>query len=186
MASGGDLQEISLLISKDFPYVKRGPGKFREMVAGGQVVIFKAVEGGKIAGFSEVQFIGGEIARINGLSVKESLQGKGIGAKLLDHTIKFLKGQKVERIVLLVKQSNERAKAIYKDLQKSINCYYDEKSAVGRRYRRQDEAGTPFCITVDGQTAEDNTVTVRERDSMEQLRVNCDKIRSYLWERLGL
>ena len=57
---------------------------------------------------------------------------------------------------------------------------YDEKGAVGRRYRRQDEAGTPFCLTVDGQTAQDQTVTVRERDSMSQERVGMDRLESYL------
>ena len=113
IASEEDLREISQLISKDFPYVERSPEKFEKMVDQDQVVIFKAVEKGEILGFSEVQFIEEGIARINGLSVKESWQGKGIGAKLLDHTLKFLKETGVERIVLLVKQSNERAKAIY-------------------------------------------------------------------------
>ena len=80
----------------------------------------------------------------------------------------------------------ERATAIYKDLQKhGVAAFYDEKGAVGRRYRRQDEAGTPFCMTIDGQTAQDQTVTVRERDSMKQERVATDKIVSYLVERLG-
>ncbi|MHC4509031.1 MAG: His/Gly/Thr/Pro-type tRNA ligase C-terminal domain-containing protein, partial [Planctomycetota bacterium] len=66
------------------------------------------------------------------------------------------------------------------------NCFYDEKSAVGRRYRRQDEAGTPFCVTVDGQTLEDNTVTVRQRDSMEQVRVSTDQLKSYLQDKLDM
>ncbi len=79
----------------------------------------------------------------------------------------------------------ERAMAIYKDLQRNWPVFYDEKGAVGRRYRRQDEAGTPFCITVDGQTATDNTVTIRDRDSMQQQRVSCDKIHTYLFERLN-
>lgn len=78
----------------------------------------------------------------------------------------------------------ERAMAIYKDLQKHWNVFYDEKGAVGRRYRRQDEAGTPFCITIDGQTGQDNTVTVRERDSMKQERVSTDRVVGYLSERL--
>ena len=78
----------------------------------------------------------------------------------------------------------ERAMAIYKDLQRHMNVFYDEKGAVGRRYRRQDEAGTPFCITVDGQTAQDQTVTVRERDSMKQERIGTDKLTAYLLERL--
>jgi glycyl-tRNA synthetase len=78
----------------------------------------------------------------------------------------------------------ERAMAIYEDLRRSWAVFYDEKGAVGRRYRRQDEAGTPFCLTVDGQTAQDQTVTVRERDSMRQDRIALDKIRGFLSERV--
>ncbi|MFI5379418.1 MAG: glycine--tRNA ligase [Tepidisphaerales bacterium] len=78
----------------------------------------------------------------------------------------------------------EKALTIYKELQKHIAVFYDEKGAVGRRYRRQDEAGTPFCLTIDGQTAQDNTVTVRERDSMKQERIAADTLLGYLLERL--
>jgi len=74
----------------------------------------------------------------------------------------------------------EIAKNIYNDLKKYFTCFYDEKGAIGRRYRRQDEAGTPFCVTVDGQTIQDNTVTVRDRDSMEQIRVSTDQLKDYL------
>jgi glycyl-tRNA synthetase len=80
----------------------------------------------------------------------------------------------------------EIAVKIYDDLKKYFMCFYDEKGAVGRRYRRQDEAGTPFCITVDGQTKEDNTVTIRERDSMEQVRVSTDQLKNYLREKLDI
>ena len=55
-------------------------------------------------------------------------------------------------------------------------CQYDEKDSIGKRYRRQDAIGTPFCITVDHQTLEDNTVTIRHRDSMEQERVSIDAL----------
>ena len=55
-----------------------------------------------------------------------------------------------------------------------INAFYDEKDTVGRRYRRQDECGTPYCITVDGQTAQDGSVTIRDRDSMKQERIQID------------
>jgi len=79
----------------------------------------------------------------------------------------------------------ERAMAIYKDLQKHLAVFYDEKGAVGRRYRRQDEQGTPFCITVDGQTAQDQTVTIRDRDSMLQERISTDQIKTYLLQRLS-
>ena len=65
----------------------------------------------------------------------------------------------------------EKAEAIYRDLKRQQNVYYDEKGAMGRRYRRQDEAGTPFCITVDSQTHTDGTVTFRDRDSCRQWRV---------------
>ncbi len=80
----------------------------------------------------------------------------------------------------------EKAHAIYNDLRKGFPCFYDEKGAVGRRYRRQDEAGTPFCVTVDGQTSEDNTVTVRERDSMEQIRISSDQVVNYLRGKLQM
>ena len=65
----------------------------------------------------------------------------------------------------------EAAKEIYTALKNRFVTFYDEKGAVGRRYRRQDEAGTPYCITVDGQTLQDQTVTIRDRDSLEQWRV---------------
>jgi glycyl-tRNA synthetase len=65
----------------------------------------------------------------------------------------------------------EKAEAIYRELKRRYNVFYDEKGAIGRRYRRQDEAGTPFCVTVDGQTLQDDTVTFRDRDSGHQWRV---------------
>jgi len=73
---------------------------------------------------------------------------------------------------------------IEEDLRKSLKVFYDDKGAIGRRYRRQDEAGTPFCITVDTQTLSDNTVTVRERDSMNQERIASDRIAEYLFNKL--
>ncbi|RMF58151.1 MAG: glycine--tRNA ligase [Calditrichaeota bacterium] len=78
----------------------------------------------------------------------------------------------------------EIARKIAADLKKHMMVFYDEGGAVGRRYRRQDEAGTPFCITVDSQTLEDDTVTVRERDSMQQERVGIDALVAYLRERI--
>jgi glycyl-tRNA synthetase len=69
----------------------------------------------------------------------------------------------------------EVARDIYRTLKPHVTAFYDEKSAVGRRYRRQDEAGTPFCITVDGQTLDDQTVTLRDRDSLEQKRIKIDE-----------
>ncbi|HXT57538.1 MAG TPA: glycine--tRNA ligase [Pirellulales bacterium] len=68
----------------------------------------------------------------------------------------------------------EAAQKIYRALKARFNVYYDEKGAVGRRYARQDEIGTPYCITVDGQTLADGTVTIRDRDSLQQWRVKAD------------
>lgn len=74
----------------------------------------------------------------------------------------------------------EAAKDIHKRLQKHYKTQYDESGAIGRRYRRQDEIGTPFCITVDGDTLSDSTVTIRHRDSMEQERISADRIEDFL------
>jgi len=74
----------------------------------------------------------------------------------------------------------ETAEQIFKVLKKRWNTFYDDKGAVGRRYRRQDEAGTPFCITIDGDTSKDQAVTIRHRDSMTQDRVAMDKVVEYL------
>jgi glycyl-tRNA synthetase len=78
----------------------------------------------------------------------------------------------------------EISRNIEKDLRKYLRVSYDDKGAVGRRYRRQDEAGTPFCITVDTQTLEDQTVTVRDRDSMIQERIAAANIKNYLLDKI--
>ncbi|PPJ44525.1 glycine--tRNA ligase, partial [Rhizobium sp. KAs_5_22] len=70
------------------------------------------------------------------------------------------------------KQQNEQAQALYNKLLENFDVTYDETGNVGKRYRRQDAIGTPFVITVDFDTEETNSVTVRERDSMEQVRVD--------------
>jgi len=80
----------------------------------------------------------------------------------------------------------EIARKIYEDLRGAgLSAFYDEKGAVGRRYRRQDEAGTPFCITVDGQTLQDRTVTVRDRDTLRQERIAADQVLPYVRQRVG-
>jgi glycyl-tRNA synthetase len=78
----------------------------------------------------------------------------------------------------------EISREIEKDLRRNFKVFYDDKGAVGRRYRRQDEAGTPYCITVDTQTLEDKTVTVRDRDTMQQDRVAIDQLTRYLSDKL--
>jgi len=76
------------------------------------------------------------------------------------------------------------AKKITDDLQSSFKVFYDESGAVGRRYRRQDECGTPYCVTVDYDTLKDNTVTIRDRDSMKQERINKDNVKQYILGKL--
>ncbi len=78
----------------------------------------------------------------------------------------------------------EVAKEIYSALKPFMNVFYDEKGAVGRRYRRQDEVGTPFCITVDGDTLKDGTVTIRDRDSLKQWRTKKEDVVAELRERM--
>jgi glycyl-tRNA synthetase len=78
----------------------------------------------------------------------------------------------------------EISRKIENDLRPHMRVFYDDSGAVGRRYRRQDEAGTPYCITVDSQTLEDQTVTVRDRDTMVQERVASDKLLSYLFTKI--
>ncbi len=77
------------------------------------------------------------------------------------------------------------AKKVYGRLKSHFSVFYDEKGAIGRRYRRQDEAGTPYCITIDGQTLEDNTVTLRDRDTLEQIRIPVEECVAVLGERLS-
>ena len=78
----------------------------------------------------------------------------------------------------------EVAREIYGNLKQHMTVFYDEKGAVGRRYRRQDEAGTPFCITVDTETLENQTVTVRDRDSLEQNRIHIKDLATELQSRI--
>ena len=89
-------------------------------------------------------------------------------------------------VLPLVKKDGmpEVAVELYNDLRRRLPSFYDDGGAIGRRYRRMDEAGTPFCITVDGQSLVDRTVTVRHRDSMLQDRVGIDVVGGYIEERL--
>ncbi|CAA6798365.1 MAG: Glycyl-tRNA synthetase (EC [uncultured Aureispira sp.] len=80
----------------------------------------------------------------------------------------------------------KKAREIFDTIKYSFECQYDEKDAVGRRYRRQDELGTPYCITIDEQTIEDNTVTIRERDSMKQERISVSEIEKIVSERVDM
>ena len=85
----------------------------------------------------------------------------------------------------LSKKLNEGAEKIYAELSKYWNCEYDDRGAIGKRYRRQDEIGTPYCITYDFDSEEDGAVTVRDRDSMEQERVKIEDLKAYFEEKLA-
>ena len=78
----------------------------------------------------------------------------------------------------------EFAERLAKELRAQFPVFYDESGAIGRRYRRQDEIGTPWCLTVDGQTMEDGTVTIRDRDTLQQERVAADQVRALIAERV--
>jgi len=80
----------------------------------------------------------------------------------------------------------DKARAIIRELKYEFNCHYEEKDSIGRRYRRQDAIGTPYAITVDHETLENNTVTLRDRDTMEQKRIDIDKIPEILREKVSL
>ena len=87
-------------------------------------------------------------------------------------------------VLPLSKKLSEKAEEIYADLSKEFMCDYDEAGSIGKRYRREDEIGTPYCITVDFDTLEDNMVTIRDRDTMEQVRVEIDKVKEWINERI--
>ena len=87
-------------------------------------------------------------------------------------------------VLPLSKKLSEKANEVYDKLSKNFMCDYDEAGSIGKRYRRQDEIGTPYCITVDFDTLEDESVTIRDRDSMEQVRVKIDELENWLNEKI--
>jgi glycyl-tRNA synthetase len=87
-------------------------------------------------------------------------------------------------ILPLSKKLSEKANEVYDLLREDFNVDYDEAGSIGKRYRREDEIGTPYCITVDFDTIEDNTVTVRDRDTMEQFRIKIEEIPAFLKEKI--
>ena len=89
-------------------------------------------------------------------------------------------------VLPLSKKLSEPATKLYEQLLKKFNCEYDEAGSIGKRYRREDEIGTPFCVTVDFDTLEDNQVTVRDRDTMEQVRIPIAELESYIEERIKI
>ena len=88
-------------------------------------------------------------------------------------------------ILPLSKKLSEKAEEVYAKLSKAFMCDYDEAGSIGKRYRREDEIGTPFCITVDFETENDGCVTVRDRDTMEQVRIKIEDVEKYIQERIN-
>ena len=80
----------------------------------------------------------------------------------------------------------EKAREVLNSLQLDFNCQYEEKDSIGKRYRRQDAIGTPYCITIDHQTLDDNTVTLRDRDTMEQSRISIGELQGIITNRLNI
>ncbi len=123
---------------------------------------------------------------------------------LQEETVPDAKGKESTRVVLklhpalspvkcavlpLLKNKPElttKAKEVFDKIKHSFNCQYDEKDAIGRRYRRQDAIGTPYCITIDFDTLEDNTVTIRDRDSLKQDRISIDDIEQIVREKVDM
>ena len=87
-------------------------------------------------------------------------------------------------VLPLSKKLSEKAEEVYTKLSKKFMCEYDETGSIGKRYRREDEIGTPYCVTVDFDTLEDNAVTIRDRDTMEQVRINIDELENWISEKI--
>ncbi len=127
-----------------------------------------------------------------------------ISNSLIEETVPDADGKESTRIVLrlhpaiapikaavlpLLKNKEEltsKAKEVYKKLSLHFPCQYDEKDAIGRRYRRQDAIGTPYCITIDFDTLEDDTVTIRDRDTLEQKRISIDELASNISKKVSM
>ena len=109
---------------------------------------------------------------------EEELEGGD--SRVVMHLHHAIAPYKVAVLPLQKKALGEEAEKIYRDLAKKFASTYDETGSIGKRYRRQDEIGTPFCVTIDFETVENGTVTVRERDTMSQIRIPVGELDAYL------
>ena len=91
---------------------------------------------------------------------------------------------KVAVLPLIKKNHTDKALEVYKELSEYFMCTYDETANIGKRYRRQDAIGTPFCITIDDETLNNGTVTLRDRDTMEQIVLTIDEVKEYVENKL--
>ena len=99
--------------------------------------------------------------------------------------IPYLAPYKLAILPLAKKYHGEKANEIYNELSKYFMCSYDETGSIGKRYRRSDAIGTPWCLTVDNDTLENGTVTLRDRDTMEQVTLKLDEVKDYIEERIN-
>ena len=102
------------------------------------------------------------------------------------HFHPFIAPYKLAILPLIKKKHSEKAKEIYRDLAQEFVCTYDETGNIGKRYRREDVIGTPYCLTVDDNTLENNEVTIRDRDTMEQVTLKIDEVKDYIKEKIKL
>ena len=109
---------------------------------------------------------------------------EGGDTRVVLHFHPFVAPYKVA-ILPLQKNLADKAKEVYAGLAKYFMCDYDEAGSIGKRYRREDEIGTPFCVTIDYDTLEDGSVTVRDRDTMEQVRIKIEDLKAYIEERIN-
>ena len=89
-------------------------------------------------------------------------------------------------VLPLSKKLNEKAEAVYAQLSKDFMTDFDDAGSIGKRYRREDEIGTPYCVTVDFDTLEDQAITIRDRDTMEQVRIKIEELNAWIGEKVKL
>ena len=116
-------------------------------------------------------------------SYEEQILEDGTSREVM-HFHPYLAPYKVAVLPLLKKYHSEKASEVYKTLSKYFMCTYDEAGNIGKRYRRQDVIGTPFAITIDDNTLNNNTVTIRDRDTMEQITLNLDEVVKYIEDKV--
>ena len=100
------------------------------------------------------------------------------------HFSPYLAPYKVAILPLIKKNHSDKAKEVYKELSKYFMCTYDETGNIGKRYRREDVIGTPWCITIDDETLNNNTVTIRDRDTMKQITLKLDEVKDYVLDKI--
>jgi glycyl-tRNA synthetase len=123
------------------------------------------------------------LAFITNAYTKETLENGEERVVLKIHP--YLAPVKVTILPLIKKIHSDAANDVYARLCKSFNCSYDDAGSIGKRYRRSDAVGTPFCITIDDETLNNKTVTIRERDTMEQVKIPVNELEDYIKNRIN-